>query len=191
MRNDLPNHLTPPGQPAPFQSLYDWMRSIVMVFLPVVFLLTFVGQTMAVQMDSMTPTLLDGDRMIVSNLLYTPRQGDVIIFSRHDFQDGAALVKRIIALEGDVVDIDTQTGLVYVNGQALVEPYTNSPTNLAGDISYPHIVPPGHVFVIGDNRNHSQDSRHSDIGPVDKREVLGRVIAVITPFGRAGFLPRP
>jgi len=171
-----------------FRGLYDWMQSIVMVFLAVIFLLTFVGRTMAVQYESMTPTLLDGERMIVRSIFYSPRHGDVIIFSRHDFQDGAALVKRVIAMEGDVVDINTETGTVYVNGRALYEPYTNGPTNRAGDMDYPFTVPAGHIFVIGDNRNHSQDSRHWEIGPVDEREVIGQVVAVIMPFDRAGFV---
>ena len=174
--------------PVRYRGLYDWMQSIVMVFLPIVFLLTFAGRTMAVEMESMTPTLLAGDRMIVRSIFYTPQRGDVVIFAKQDFQGGAALVKRIIALEGDVVDINTETGIVYVNGLPLDEPYTSGPTNLAGDITYPYTVPPGYVFVIGDNRNHSLDSRHMEIGPVDERELIGQVIAVMFPFDRAGFL---
>jgi len=171
-----------------YRGLYDWMQSIVMVFLPIVFLLTFAGRTMAVEMESMTPTLLAGDRMIIRSIFYTPQRGDVVILAKQEFQDGVALVKRIIALEGDVVDINTGTGVVYVNGHALDEPYTNGPTNLAGDIVYPYTVPPGHVFVIGDNRNHSLDSRHTEIGPVDERELIGQVVAVILPFDRAKIL---
>ncbi|MCL2564126.1 MAG: signal peptidase I [Oscillospiraceae bacterium] len=175
----------------PFRGLYDWMQSIVMVFLAVIFLLTFVGQTMAVQQESMTPTLLEGDRMIVRSIFYTPERGDVVIFARHDFEDGAALVKRVIALAGDTVAIDTAAGIVYVNGIAQPDDFTNTPTNMGGDMPpYPAAltVPPGHVFVIGDNRNHSMDSRHTVIGPVDEREIIGQVVAVIMPFNRAGFL---
>ena len=172
-------------RPPRHTGLYEWMQSIVTVFLVAFTLLTFVGRTMGVQLVSMTPTLLDGDRMIVQSIFYTPERGDVIIFSRNDFQEGAALVKRVIALEGDVVDIDTQAGIVYVNGAALHEPYTNGPTLVAGDMIYPYVVPAGHVFVIGDNRNHSTDSRHSVIGPVDEREIIGKVVAVVLPFDRA------
>jgi signal peptidase I len=160
------------------------MQSIVLTFLVFLFVLTFFGRIIGVQQDSMTPTLLDGDRMIVRSILYTPRQGDIIIFSKQGFEDGAALVKRVIALSGDVVDINTETGLVYVNGLPLDEPYTNGPTNMAGDIEYPFTVPEGQVFVIGDNRNLSRDSRHMEIGPVDEREVIGQVIAVILPLNR-------
>jgi len=176
--------------PVRFGGLYDWMQSIVMVFLPIIFLLTFVGRTMAVQEISMTPTLLDGDRMIVRSILYTPQRGDVVIFSRYDFSDGAALVKRIIGLAGDVIDVNPETGFVYLNGEPLYEPYANEPIRRVGmrDISFPHTVPEGHVFVIGDNRNHSTDSRDSDIGPVDEREIIGQVVAIILPLNRAGFL---
>jgi len=175
-------------RPVRYQGLYDWMQSLVMVFLAVIFLLTFVGRTMAVQMQSMAPTLLDGDRMIVRSILYTPQRGDVIIFAKQEFQDGVALVKRVIALAGDVVDLNTETGVVYVNGVALDEPYTSGPTNMAGDLSYPFAVPEGHVFAIGDNRNGSRDSRHREIGPVDEREIIGQVVAVIMPFDRAGLI---
>ena len=184
---DFDHDLTLATPPARFQGLYDWMQSIVMVFLVVIFLLTFVGRTMGVQGHSMMPTLHEGDRMIVRSIFYTPERGDVVVLSRHDFEDGAALVKRVIALAGDVVDVNTQTGLVYLNGRPLTEPYTNGPVLEAGDMVYPFTVPPGHVFVIGDNRNHSSDSRHSSLGPVDEREIVGRLIAVIMPFNRAQF----
>ncbi|MCL2828992.1 MAG: signal peptidase I [Oscillospiraceae bacterium] len=168
----------------PYQGLYDWIQSIVMTFLAVICLLTFVGRTIGVEQASMTPTLLHGDRMIVRSIFYTPRQGDIVIFSKQSFRDGAALVKRVIALEGDVVDIDPMAGVIYVNGVALYEPYTNGPTYFMGDIAYPYTVPEGQIFVIGDNRNYSQDSRSSSIGPVDMREVIGQVVAVAFPFDR-------
>ena len=170
----------------PHQGLFEWLQSLVPMFLIVLVLLTFVGRTIGVSQDSMNPTLFDGDRMIVRSIFYTPQQGDIIIFAKQYFEDGAAMVKRVIALEGDVVNI-TGTGLVYVNGVPLEEPYTSSPTLKTGNISYPHTVPAGHVFVIGDNRNHSADSRDIDIGPVDEREIIGQVVAVFLPFSRAQF----
>ena len=173
------------ASPAPFQGLYEWMQSVVMVFLAILALLTFGGQTIGVLGDSMLPTLAEDDRMIVRSIFYTPREGDIIVFSRHDFADGAALVKRVIALAGDVVDIDTTSGLVYVNGIPLQEPYTSGPVHVTGTIQYPFTVPEGHVFAIGDNRNASTDSRHIEIGAVDEREIIGQVMAVILPFDRA------
>ena len=175
------------GKSTPNQGLFEWLQSIVPMFLIVLALLTFVGRTIGVQGPSMSPTLLEGDRMIVRVILYTPRHGDMIIFSKQNFQDGEAIVKRVIALEGDVVDINTETGIVYVNGLPLDEPYTSGPTYHPGDISYPFTVPPGHVFAVGDHRGGSQDSRHSEIGPVDEREIVGQVVAVFFPFNRAQF----
>ena len=171
-----------------FMGLYDWMQSIVVMFLPIIFLLTFVGQTMGVQMESMSPTLHDGDRMIVRSIFYTPRRGDVIVFSLHDFRDGDALVKRVIGLGGDVIEINGDTGVVYVNGEPLTEPYISGPTHMTGNIDYPFTVPDGHVFVLGDNRRRSEDSRHRSIGTVDEREIIGQVMAVLMPFSRIGLV---
>ena len=168
-----------------FGELYLWMQSFVIMLLLVLGFLTFVGGPIGVQNISMMPTLAEHDRMIVRNLLYTPDRGDIIVFSRHDFEDGAALVKRVIGLEGDVIDIDTISGLVYVNGIALYEPYVNDLTRRLGSVHFPFTVPAGHVFVLGDNRNNSLDSRDIDIGAIDEREIIGQVVAVVLPLNRA------
>ena len=168
-----------------FKELYYWMQSIVAVTIFLLGILTFVGGPIGVDGPSMMPTLAAYDRMIVRSIFYTPDRGDIVVFSRNDFEDGDAVVKRVIALEGDVVDIDTVSGLVYVNGMALHEPYTNEPTRRVGDVSFPFAVPAGHVFVLGDNRNNSRDSRDLVIGAVDEREIIGQVVAVVLPFSRA------
>ena len=170
-----------------YQGLYDWMQSIVTTFLAIVLLLTFAGRMIGVEHASMMPTLHDGDRMIIRTLLYSPSHEDIIIFSTQSFREGEALVKRVIGLAGDTIDIDFDAGIVYRNGLALEESFVNAPTNLRGDVTFPQVVPPGHVFVLGDNRNSSADSRNSDIGHIDEREIIGRVIAVITPINRAQF----
>jgi len=172
-------------EPVRFQGLYEWMQSIVMVFLVILCLLTFIGRPMGVHGYSMMPTLSEDDRMIVRSVLYTPDRGDIVVFSRHDFEDGAALVKRVIGLAGDVVDLDTAAGTVYVNGIPQHEPYINDLTRRPGNMSFPFTVPTGHIFVLGDNRNHSTDSRDMEIGAVDEREIIGQVVAVILPFNRA------
>jgi len=163
------------------------MQSWISMFLPIMLILTFIGQPIAVGGYSMAPTLVDGDQMIVRSIFYTPRRGDAIVFVRHDLLDGEQLVKRVIAVAGDVVDINTATGTVYVNGLALDEPYASEPISQAGNISYPHTVPPGYVFVLGDNRSPfgSLDSRDASLGLVDEREILGRVVAVSLPLNRA------
>ena len=170
-----------------YRGLFDWIQSLVTMLLAAICLLTFVGNNIGVQGASMEPTLAHGDQMVVRRILYTPERGDMIVFSKQAFRDGAAIVKRVIALEGDVVDIDPIAGVVYVNGAALYEPYTMEPTYFMGDISYPFTVPPGQIFVIGDNRNNSGDSRSSGHGTVDEREIIGQVVAVILPLNRAGF----
>jgi len=173
--------------PPRYRGLYEWVESLVTMLLLVIFVLTFVGQSIPVSGYSMSPTLRDGDQMIVRNILYTPRRGDMIVFARHDLLDGAPLVKRVIAVAGDVVDINTETGTVYVNGLALEEPYASEPTSQAGNIVYPHTVLPGYVFVLGDNRSPfgSLDSRHTSLGLVDEREILGQVAAIRRPLDRA------
>ena len=173
------------AKPAQYGELYLWMRSFVIMMLLILGLITFVGTPIGVQNISMMPTLYEHDRMIVRTIFYTPDRGDIVVLSRYDFEDGAALVKRVIALEGEVVDIDTNSGLVYVNGVALHEPYVSEPTWRVGNIGLPFTVPAGHVFVLGDNRNRSMDSRDAEIGAVDEREIIGQVVAVYLPLNRA------
>ena len=170
-----------------YHGLYDWMQTIVMTLLAVLTLLTFVGRNIGVDGDSMNPTLLDGDRMIVRSLFYAPNHGDIVVVSTQSFREGKPLVKRVIALAGEVVEIDTTRGVVYVNGIALDEP-NFEPTFEMGDITYPYTVPDGHIFVIGDNRNASNDSRFVEIGPIDEREIIGGAMAVFFPFTRAQIL---
>ena len=174
--------------PVRYKGLFDWMQSFVMLLVAIVFFLTFVAGIITVQQASMTPTLLEGDRMVVRSIFYSPRHGDVVVFARRGFEDDNMLVKRVIGLEGDVIDINTEAGIVYRNGAALYEPFTNDLTHAAGNMTYPFTVPAGHVFVIGDNRNNSMDSRHTVIGAVDEREIIGQVIAVMLPFSRAGLI---
>jgi len=178
--------------PVRHRGLYDWLQSFVGILLPIILLLTFVGHTIEVRGNSMMPTFLDSEQVIVRSIFYTPRRGDVIVFSRYDILDGANLVKRVIALAGDVVDINTVTGVVYVNGVALDEPYTEEPTNQAGNVSFPYTVPHGHIFVLGDNRsrNGSLDSRHTELGSVDEREIFGHIVAVVLPLDQARLISR-
>jgi signal peptidase I len=132
---------------------------------------------------SMYDTLVDGDRLIlVSNVLYrNPEQGDVIVASKNSFRDGECIIKRVIATEGQAVDIDFQLGVVYVDGVALQEDYTYTMTNLDEGMQFPLIVPENCIFAMGDNRNASMDSRNPQIGFVDKREILGKAIFLMMP----------
>lgn len=146
-----------------------------------VFLLLF--RVVVVSGTSMNNTLLNGDYLLVlGNTFYQePKHGDVIVASKKSFDDGAPIVKRVIATEGQKVDIDFVKGIVYVDDVALEESYTLTPTNTQEGISFPLVVDEGCLFVMGDNRNGSKDSRHPEIGLIDKREVLGRVFFLFFP----------
>ena len=140
-------------------------------------------RVVVVKGTSMNNTLKDGDYLLVlSNVFYrNPQQGDVIVASKETFDNGAPIVKRIIAVEGQKVDIDFAEGIVYVDDVPLDEPYTLTPTSLYEGIDFPLIVGENSVFVLGDNRNGSRDSRHPDIGLIDKREIIGKVIFLFIP----------
>ena len=154
-----------------------YLLCIMMVVLLLVFRVVVVSGT------SMNMTLLDGDYLLLlSNTFYhEPKQGDIIVISKDSFDDGVAFVKRVIATEGQTVDIDFQQGIVYVDGVALQEDYINNLTTTNGGMKYPLVVDEGCVFALGDNRSISKDSRYLDIGLIDKREILGRAIFLVVP----------
>ena len=141
----------------------------------------------------MLPTLVSGDRLLLLStpLYHTPSYGDIIVASKDSFEDGEPIIKRVIAVEGQTVDIDFSTGTVYVDGVALNEPYINNLTTLSEGVNFPLVVEDGCVFVLGDNRGDSLDSRSSRIGNnglIDTRYVLGHAIYRIFPFNRIGRL---
>ena len=161
------------------QYLHDmiFMLAIIMV----VFLLFF--RMVVVSGPSMYSTLWDGDWLLVlSNVFYQePQKGDIIIASKQSYNAGEPIVKRVIATEGQKVDIDFEAGIVYVNDVALEEDYTYTMTNVEEGMAFPLIVSEGCVFAMGDNRNRSRDSRYPDIGLIDKREILGKAVFLIYP----------
>ncbi|MCL2153553.1 MAG: signal peptidase I [Oscillospiraceae bacterium] len=162
--------------------LYDWLQCIVSAIICGIFIFVFVGRTIGVDGSSMMQTLHDNDRVIMSNLFYTPKQGDVVVFQTPtEAFGGTPLVKRVIALAGQTIDIDFQTGNVIIDGVIQYEPYIAEPTRSKLNFTGPVTVPEGHVFVMGDNRNHSSDSRDARVGMVDTRYILGRVLVLIIP----------
>jgi signal peptidase I len=164
--------------------IYDWMQCIISAIICGIFIFVFIGRTIGVDGRSMLQTLHDNDRVIMSNLFYTPKKGDIVVFQAPaEAFGGTPLVKRVIAVEGQTIDIDFVTGDVLVDGVKQNEPYINEPTHNRLDFTEPLIVPPGHIFVMGDNRNNSSDSRDSRVGMVDTRNVLGRVLFIAIPGG--------
>lgn len=162
--------------------LYELLESIIIAVVFVVLLFTLVFRIFVVSGPSMFPTLKDGDRIIVSNLFYTPKQGDIICFSKPEYKD-EVLVKRIIALEGQTVDINNDMQVV-VDGKVLDESYLVDVTTTGGSLELPYTVEQGKLFVMGDNRPDSFDSRYTTIGTIDINNVLGRLI--LRAFPRPG-----
>ena len=189
MEENITDKNPSPAQPQDMRSprgeVYDWMQCIVTALVFCVLLFVFVVRLVDVNGPSMQPTLWNSDKMVVSNILYTPKQGDIIIFKKTQFKD-EALVKRVIATAGQTVNIDFSRGVVYVNGEALDEPYTAEPTNNQIDFNGEVTVPEGCIFVMGDNRNDSTDSRDNRIGMVDTRLVIGKVYITLFPFAHFG-----
>ena len=159
--------------------LHDFVIWLVAILL--IFLLLF--RVVVVSGPSMNDTLVHGDYLLLlNNVFYSdPKQGDIIVAAKESFKDGEPIIKRVIATEGQWVDIDFDAGIVYVNGTALDEPYTKTPTNIFEGVGFPLMVDEGCIFVMGDNRNESKDSRSLEIGLIDKREVLGKAIFLFLP----------
>ena len=165
------------------KTILSYLHDVVFGLVAVLLVFMLFCRMVIVSGPSMRPTLQNGDcLLLLSNVFYNnPEYGDIIVASKNSFKNGEPIVKRIIATEGQTVDIDFEAGIVYVDGKALDEPYTNTPTNLPEGVSFPMTVSEGCVFVMGDNRNDSWDSRSHDIGLIDCRQILGRVIFVVFP----------
>ncbi len=166
------------------QELYQTLQSLVWIVLAVIFLFTFVMRITMVDGASMENTLHDRNIVAVRSIAYTPKQGDIVVLTKESFREGQSIIKRVIATEGQTVDIDYSTSTVYVDGEALTEPYIKEYMRVPvfGDVVNHLTVPEGCIFVMGDNRNNSSDSRDPDIGVVDTRCVIGQAVAVVFPF---------
>ncbi|WHH59427.1 signal peptidase I [Petroclostridium sp. X23] len=167
------------------KEIREWVQAIVIALVIALVIRTFVFSLIRVDGQSMVPTLNHNDRLIVVKLMYKPKQGDVIILTPPMHKD-TPYVKRVIALPGQTVDIDFENHVVKVDGKPLSEPYINEPIAQRGDVKFPQTVPEDTVFVLGDNRNNSRDSRYSDVGMVPFKAVMGKASLRIWPLNRFG-----
>ena len=173
----------PAGRECLAQNLFAWLQALIAALVAITLIFTFVGRLTPVDGSSMEPTLWHGDMMLVQTLGYTPRQGDVVVLTKAFDAAEGPIVKRVIAVGGQTVEIDYDRRMVYVDGAPLDEPYLRTAMEPP---TYPNQtwvhVPQGSVFVMGDNRNRSSDSRDVTLGPVDTRCIIGGARFVILPF---------
>ena len=167
------------------RNCFEWVEAVVTSIVVVVLLFTFLFRVVNVNGQSMEDTIHNEDKVLLTNLFYEPENGDVVVISRaQHFEE--PIIKRVIATEGQTVDVRSNgdgTATVYVDGMALSEPYINETMlEVYGGTEFPLTVGKDCVFVMGDNRNHSTDSRTTIVGMVDGRRVLGRVILRLSPF---------
>ena len=179
-------------KPSLMANLYDWFEVLCVAAVIVVLIFTFVGRMATVNGSSMSDTLLSGDRLIVTNLFYTPQRYDIVVVQKKDgYYSDELLVKRIIAKGGETITFDFDNWTVTVDGITLYEPYVK---RIFGSMEredidgYTVTVPEGCYFVMGDNRNRSLDSRDSSIGMVDQRYILGKAVFRLFPFQKIGLI---
>ncbi|MBR5223845.1 MAG: signal peptidase I [Clostridia bacterium] len=188
----------PPEKTTIKKEIIDGLSAVASALIIVVILFGFIFRIAVISGDSMKNTLFDKEIVIISNLNYTPKYGDIVVISRNAEntpesaqKDNGPIIKRVIATENQEVDIDFEKGIVYVDKVALVEDYISTPTHRQDDIEFPVTVPKGCVFVLGDNREVSLDSRDSRIGKngmVDTRYILGEAVLRVFPFNKFGGL---
>ena len=182
------------------EAVYDVVESVIISIAVIFILFTFIFRICVVDGRSMEDTLYDGENLIVTNLGRAPRRGDIVVFHETGYYN-EPLVKRVIAVGGEYVDIkSTESGLtVSVSDRVDEDGRLVDPEVLSEDYAvyrdiaprysydnYPVYVPEGYLFVLGDNRNHSSDSRFDGLGLIDERRLLGKVVIRVTPFSRFG-----
>ena len=166
------------------REVFDLVETLVYALVIVTITFTFFFKMAGVQGESMIYTLYNQDRLIISNLFYKPKNGDIVVLSIPEIFD-KPIIKRVIATEGQTVDISDK-GDVYIDGVKIDEPYIHDKTNKKLHNKYPYLVPQGHIFIMGDNRNNSKDSR--DVGCVNVKNIMGKAVFRFLPFNRIGVL---
>ena len=166
--------------------VFDWTKSIVSIMFIMLFILTFFFRIVNVDGDSMKNTLLNDEKLIVTSFMYTPADGDIVVISHGQHLD-EPIVKRVIATEGQTLKIDFDRQQVYVDGKLIDEPYVSSEI-VQGDSVIPEIIPEGKIFVMGDNRAISNDSRYNQVGLIDVDDIIGKAQFRVLPINKIGYL---
>lgn len=178
-------------QSSSVRNCFEWVDSIIAALVIVVVIFTFFFRIITVSGDSMLPNLEDKYRLILSSFMYHPKQGDIVVIT-HTAGLSKPIIKRVIALPGQKVDINYDKGIVSVDGKALNESayikngITHRPDTFYPLLKFPQKVPAGHIFVLGDNRPKSEDSRFVAVGMVDEKYVLGKAEFILFPFSHIG-----
>lgn len=168
-----------------WKEIYEWVQAIAIAVVLALIINQFLFSIVQVDGTSMVPTLHDGERLIVTKLFYQPKNHDIVIIKSSQLKKH--IVKRVIAVSGQTVDIDPRTGDVTVDGEVLDEPYIKEKLHSAGNaLQFPLTVDEDSIFVMGDNRNNSTDSRM--IGLIPKSEVVGKASLRIWPLSKFGGL---
>lgn len=182
---------TTPKQNQPFYAgVLEWIETIIIAFVIVSVVFTFAVRVITVDGGSMEPNYYDGDRVLVTSLAGEAERGDVVIIV-HALDD--TIIKRVVATEGQVVDFDNELGELLVDGAVVTgdvygtrNGITFTREYLDDILDFPQTVPEGCVFVLGDNRDNSTDSRKVSVGMVDRRNILGKVVFNLYPLSKLG-----
>lgn len=168
--------------------IFDILKSVIFLFAFVSIIFTFFIRDVNIDGDSMKNTLYDGDKVVLTNFLYTPKVGDIVAVDAEE-QINKIIIKRIIAVEGQTIKIDYDNNKVIVDGIAIDEDYTSSPTTIpAVGWDFPDKIPEGYIFVMGDNRSNSTDSRSGTLQLIPKSMILGKAQLVLYPFDHIKYL---
>ena len=167
------------------KDIYEIAESVIISFIVITVLILFFFRAVSVDGDSMLPNLHNGDRIITTNFLYNPEKGDIVVIDKNT-NYGKPLIKRVIADEGDKIFIDYSTGDVYVNDEKISESYIFEKINTVDKENINTVIPEGYIFVMGDNRNNSLDSRDPSIGIINEKNILGKALFQIYPFNSIG-----
>lgn len=165
---------------------FEWIEAIVVSLVAVILVFTFIFRIVSIDGNSMNNTLHDQDRVMISHLFYTPKRGDIVVLGIPNMDK--PIIKRIIGMAGDRIEVDYDTDIVKVNGEMVSEPYIKEDMLPKGQVTFPIEVPEGKIFVMGDNRNDSLDSRYYEVGFVDVDDIIGQAMFRLFPFNKIGGL---